>query len=67
MISENGTVYIIDFGMSGLYPRVFEVYALFHQSGSKLAKRLRESLFGSKPSRNLRPIALVARINASGG
>ncbi len=67
MILENGTLYIIDFGMSGLYSRVFEVYALFHQFGSKLAKRLWESLFGRKPSRNLRPISLVARINASGG
>jgi len=62
-----GPIYLIDWGMSGYYPLVFEEYALLHQFNSSFAKQLKSKLFGDKASPNLRPLSLVARINAQGG
>jgi serine/threonine protein kinase len=70
LIPVLGAIYLIDWGMSGFYPLVFEEYALFHQfnrPGSNFAKQLKSMLFGDKASPNLRPLSLVARINAQGG
>jgi serine/threonine protein kinase len=70
LIPTLGAIYLIDWGMSGYYPLVFEEYALLNQfnlPGSNFAKQLKCKLFGDKSSPNLRPLSLVARINAQGG
>lgn len=67
LVPKYGAICIIDWGMSGLYPLVFEEYGLLHQGNSNFAKRLRLILFGGKASPNLRAISLVARFNAQGG
>jgi tRNA A-37 threonylcarbamoyl transferase component Bud32 len=70
LIPVLGAIYLIDWGMSGFYPLVFEEYALLHQfnlPGGHFAKQLKPILFGDKASPNLRPLCLVGRINAQGG
>ena len=60
---------IIDWEFSGIYPRAFEEYALVQQfslPGSKFAKDLHKRLFGPKLSTNIRPMSLVAAMNAFG-
>jgi serine/threonine protein kinase len=60
---------IIDWGFSGIYPRAFEEYALVQQfslPGSRFAKDLHKQLFGPKLSTNMRPLSLVAAMNAFG-
>lgn len=63
--------FLINWGFSGLYPRVFEKYALvqhFHEQdqGGKFAKELHKKLFGLKLSTNMHPLLLVAAMNEWG-
>jgi hypothetical protein len=70
LIPVLGAIYLIDWGMSGFYPLIFEEYALRHQfnlPGGYFAKQLTPILFGDKASPNWRPLCLVGRINAQGG
>jgi serine/threonine protein kinase len=61
-ITSAGVVYLLDFGMAGLYPTCFDEYALAHQSGSAFARRLRQLLFGDKASQNAMAMAHAARL-----
>lgn len=60
---------ILDWGFSGVYPRAFEEFALVHQlnlEGHGFAKALHRRLFGPRPSRPMRALALAARYHAFG-
>ena len=60
---------LLDWGMSGIYPQVFDEFALVRQfvaRGSKFVKQLHKRLFGEKPSPTVRPLMLVSNINAVG-
>ncbi|EZF29931.1 hypothetical protein H109_01514 [Trichophyton interdigitale MR816] len=68
-ILRGNPVIILDWGMSGVYPRIFDEFALFHQfnlRGSKFAKALHKKLFGDKLPTHLRPLAIASRINTWG-
>ncbi|EFR00451.1 hypothetical protein MGYG_03453 [Nannizzia gypsea CBS 118893] len=68
-ILRGNPVIIIDWGMSGIYPRIFDEFALFRQfnlEGSRFAKTLHKKLFGDTVPKHLRPLAIVSRINAVG-
>ncbi|KAM3496938.1 hypothetical protein MY10362_009692 [Beauveria mimosiformis] len=56
---------IIDWGFAGIYPRAFEEFALLHQ-GLTFAKALHRQLFGPKPSKHMRALALAARFHMFG-
>ncbi|KAM3438077.1 hypothetical protein NHJ13734_004350 [Beauveria thailandica] len=56
---------IIDWGFAGIYPRAFEEFALLHQ-GLTFAKALHRQLFGPKPSKHMRAMALAARFHMFG-
>lgn len=60
---------ILDWGFSGIYPRAFEEFALIHQfnlEGQKFAKALHRQLFGPKPSKSMRALALASRFHSFG-
>lgn len=60
---------ILDWSFSGIYPIDFEEQGLINQfnlRGSKFAKDLFKQLSGDKPSKNMRPLTLAARINFCG-
>ncbi len=62
-------IVILDWGMSGIYPRAFEEYALvrqFNLKGSRFAKALHKKLFGGNLSKQIRPLAIAARIDEVG-
>jgi Phosphotransferase enzyme family len=61
-ITDNGVVYLLDFGMAGMYPTCFEEHALANQVGSDFARRLRVLLFGQKLSPNAVAMAYAARL-----
>lgn len=65
IVCEDNTFYIIDWGMSGVYPLVFEDYGLLHQGRNSFASQLRSTLF-SYTTPNLRAVARVGRINQGG-
>lgn len=55
---------ILDWGYSGIYPRAFDEFALFHQfnlEGLKFAKALHRLLFGPRLSKAMRPLSIAAR------
>ncbi|KAL9595109.1 MAG: hypothetical protein Q9179_005109 [Wetmoreana sp. 5 TL-2023] len=59
----------LDWGRSGIYPRVFGEYAVFRQfnlPGARFAKALHKRLFQENHYKHLRPLALVANIQAVG-
>ncbi|KAH7320700.1 phosphotransferase enzyme family protein [Stachybotrys elegans] len=67
MVSDRIT--ILDWGFAGIYPRAFDEFALIHQYnliGQKFAKGLHQQLFGPKPSKSMRAMALAARYHAYG-
>jgi len=56
-ILYNDLVIILDWGMSGVYPWIFEEFALvrqFNVRGAKFVKLLLTKLFGDKPSSVIR-------------
>lgn len=62
-------IILLDWSFAGIYPIVFEEQALINQfnlRGSRFAKGLFKQLFGDKPSKNMRPLTLAARINDVG-
>lgn len=68
-ILYDGRVIILDWGKSGIYPGVFDEFALVRQfpiRGGKYAKRLHGKLFGNKLSDLIPPLMRVANINAFG-
>ncbi|KAK2801602.1 hypothetical protein FQN50_007663 [Emmonsiellopsis sp. PD_5] len=69
-ILRGNPVIILDWGMGGVYPRIFDEFALFRQfsnlKGTKFAKALHKKLFGEKFPVHLRPLAIVSRINTVG-
>lgn len=68
-ILRGNPVIILDWGMAGVYPRIFDEFGLFRQfnlKGAKFAKALHKTLFGKTFTGHLRPLAIVSRINAVG-
>lgn len=68
-IKATEPITILDWGFSGIYPRAFDEFALIHQfnlQGQKFAKALHGQLFGPKPSKSMRTLALAARFHAFG-
>ena len=61
-ITDDGVIYLLDFGMAGMYPTCFEEHALANQVGSDFARRLRVLLFGQKLSPNAVSMAYAARL-----
>ncbi len=61
-ITDDGVVYLLDFGMAGMYPTCFEEHALANQVGSDFARRLRLLLFGQKLSPNAVAMVHAARL-----
>ncbi len=61
-ITDDGLVYLLDFGMAGMYPTCFEEHALANQVGSDFARRLRVLLFGQKLSPNAVAMVHAARL-----
>lgn len=62
-------VIVLDWGMSGVYPRIFDEFALVRQFSTrraKFVKRLHRQLFGDKLSPVLRPLMAVSNYNAYG-
>jgi hypothetical protein len=62
-------IIILDWGRAGIYPRIFDEYALFRQfnlRGAKFAKALHGRLFKKDEYSHLRPLAIAANINAFG-
>ncbi|KAH8719904.1 hypothetical protein HC256_000312 [Beauveria bassiana] len=53
---------IIDWGFAGIYPRAFEEFAMLNQ-GMAFANTLCRQLFGPKPSKHMRAMALAARFH----
>lgn len=54
---------------AGIYPRAFGEFALLHQfnlNGQKFARALHRQLFGPRPSKHMRAMALAARFHAFG-
>ena len=49
-ITSDRVIYLLDFGMAGMYPTCFEEHALANQATSDFTKRLRVLLFGQKLS-----------------
>ena len=66
IVCEDNSFYIIDWGMSGVYPLVLEHYGLLHQGRVSFASRLRSTLFSGTTS-NLKAVAMVGHINGQGG
>ncbi|EJP67316.1 uncharacterized protein BBA_03890 [Beauveria bassiana ARSEF 2860] len=56
---------IIDWGFAGIYPRAFEEFAILNQ-GMAFANTLCRQLFGPKPSKHMRAMALAARFHMFG-
>ena len=61
-ITSDGVIYLLDFGMAGMYPTCFEEHALANQATSDFAKRLRVLLFGQKLSPNTVAMVSAARL-----
>lgn len=62
-------IILLDWSFAGIYPIIFEEQALINQfnlRGRRFAKGLFNQLFGDKPSKNMRPLTLAARINYVG-
>lgn len=60
---------ILDWGMSGVYPWIFDDFALVRQftnCGARFVKQLHRKLFGDRSSTIMRPLMTVSNINAFG-